>query len=280
MRLSSLLSNFSVRNRKSNNMFSSEEAIDLFFSEQGSGPALVLLHGLGLDHTIWMPIARNCSPYTRIIMPDIRGHGLSDSPDGTYTRDAMSEDLKRLLDSLRIEKIVLVGHSMGGYVALAFACKYPDLLNGLILVTTNADEDPPDKRQARILLAKEIEKWGSIAMADSLAKRLTDDPILISKMHKLIGRTNPNGLIGASLGMAERKDMHQALKNLTCPSLIIAGEDDRITSLTTAEKLVETCQKGKLMIIPNAGHLPMMEEFDAMADAILSYLMSNSLLDH
>lgn len=257
---------------------SSEETIDLAYSEQGSGPALVLLHGLGLDHTIWMPIARNCSTYARIIMPDLRGHGLSGAPDGIYTMDAMAADIKRLLERIRIEKIVLAGHSMGGYVALAFAQEYPDLLNGLILVTTNADEDPPEKRQARILLATEIEKQGSVAMADSLANRLTDDPILISKMHFLINRTTPKGLMGASLGMAARKDMHAVLMSLSCPSFIIAGENDRITSLITAEKLVETCQKGKLVIIPNAGHLPMMEEPDAMTDAILSFLKSSLLL--
>jgi len=154
-----------------------EEAIDLAYSEQGSGPALVLLHGLGLDHTIWMSIARNCSSYAKVIMPDLRGHGLSGAPEGIYTMDMMAADIKRLMDRIRIEKIVLAGHSMGGYVALAFAQEYPDLLNGLILVTTNADEDPPDKRQARILLATEIEKQGSGVMADSLANRLTDDPI-------------------------------------------------------------------------------------------------------
>ena len=256
-----------------------EEAIDLAYSEQGSGPALVLLHGLGLDHTIWMSIARNCSSYAKVIMPDLRGHGLSGAPEGIYTMDMMAADIKRLMDRIRIEKIVLAGHSMGGYVALAFAQLYPDLLNGLILVTTNADEDPPDKRQARILLATEIEKQGSGVMADSLANRLTDDPILISKMHFLINRTTPKGLIGASLGMAERKDMHEVLRSLTCPSLIIAGENDRITSLSTAEKLVETCQKGKLVIMPNAGHLPMMEEPEVMTIAILGFMRVNSLLD-
>jgi pimeloyl-ACP methyl ester carboxylesterase len=256
-----------------------EEAIDLAYSEQGSGPALVLLHGLGLDHTIWMSIARNCSSYAKVIMPDLRGHGLSGAPEGIYTMDMMAADIKRLMDRIRIEKIVLAGHSMGGYVALAFAQEYPDLLNGLILVTTNADEDPPDKRQARILLATEIEKQGSGVMADSLANRLTDDPILISKMHFLINRTTPKGLIGASLGMAERKDMHEVLRSLTCPSLIIAGENDRITSLSTAEKLVETCQKGKLVIMPNAGHLPMMEEPEVMTIAILGFMRVNSLLD-
>jgi pimeloyl-ACP methyl ester carboxylesterase len=256
-----------------------EEAIDLAYSEQGSGPALVLLHGLGLDHTIWMSIARNCSSYAKVIMPDLRGHGLSGAPEGIYTMDMMAADIKRLMDRIRIEKIVLAGHSMGGYVALAFAQLYPDLLNGLILVTTNANEDPPDKRQARILLATEIEKQGSGVMADSLANRLTDDPILISKMHFLINRTTPKGLIGASLGMAERKDMHEVLRSLTCPSLIIAGENDRITSLSTAEKLVETCQKGKLVIMPNAGHLPMMEEPEVMTIAILGFMRVNSLLD-
>jgi len=79
--------------------------------------------------------------------------------------------------------------------------------------------------------------------------------------------------------MAERKDMHEVLRSLTCPSLIIAGENDRITSLSTAEKLVETCQKGKLVIMPNAGHLPMMEEPEVMTIAILGFMRVNSLLD-
>jgi len=259
-------------------MHLSEETMSLNYYEQGSGPVLVLLHGLGLDHSIWLPLARNCSSYMRMIMPDLRGHGLSDSPNGIFTMGDMAADIKQLLDRLSIEKIVLAGHSMGGYVALAFVRKYPNLLAGLVLVTTNADEDPPEKRESRVLLAKKIEQRGSIALADSLANRLTNDPILISKMHDLIRRTTPKGLIGSSLGMAERKDMHQTLTSLTCPVLVIAGERDKITPLSTSQDLLNKCQSGELVIIPNAGHLPMMEEPDLMSKAFLTFLKAKNLL--
>ena len=256
----------------------SEEVTSLNYYEQGSGPVLVLLHGLGLDRRIWLPIAQTCSSYMRIIIPDLRGHGLSDSPEGIYTMNDMAMDLNQLLDKLSIERIVLAGHSMGGYVALAFAHKHPEFLEGLILVTTNADDDPPEKRESRVQLAKEIELKGSIAMADSLANRLTNDPILISKMHDLIRRTTPKGLIGSSLGMAGRKDMHQTLRRLVCPILIIAGERDKITSLGTSQDLLNTCQSGEMVIIPNAGHLPMMEEPDLMSKALLTFLRAKNLL--
>lgn len=259
-------------------MHLSEETMGLNYYEQGSGPVLVLLHGLGLDHSIWLPLARNCSSDMRMIMPDLRGHGLSDSPDGIFTMGDMAADIKQLLDRLSVEKIVLTGHSMGGYVALAFVRIYPDLVDGLILVTTNADEDPPEKRTSRILLAKEIGQKGSIAMADSLANRLTNDPTLALKMHAMISKTTPNGLIGASLGMAERKDMHQTLRSLTCPVLVIAGERDKITPLSTSQDLVNTCQSGELVIVPNTGHLPMMEEPDLMSKAFFTFLKEKNLL--
>lgn len=258
-------------------MLAELETIDLFNKEQGSGTELMLLHGLGLSHSIWLPLAGHCSHSVRSIIPDLRGHGFSDSPGGIYTMGAMADDVKRLLDKLRIEKILLAGHSMGGYVALAFAKKHPELLNGLILVTTNADEDPPDKKQARVSLSKEIEQRGSVALADSLASRLTDDPTLISKMHDLISRNMPKGLIGASLGMAERKDMHQTLRSLTCPILIIAGERDKITTLETTKDLLSACQCGELAVIPNAGHITMLEEPGVMSKIILTFMMKNKL---
>jgi 3-oxoadipate enol-lactonase len=235
-------------------------------------PPIVLIHGFGLDRSIWRPLALSHLGNQMVILPDMRGHGESDAPRGPYRMSLLAEDLALLLESLGINKAIVCGHSMGGYVALAFANQYPQMLMGLGLITTNANADPEDKRAGRYALIQEIRERGAIVVADNLAPRLSDDQVVVNQAHALISKTNPEGLIGALAGMAERPDRAARLLEIDVPSLVVAGEVDRITVFTEAKAMAEALPKGHFLGIRGVGHMPMAEAPEVLADGLCTLI--------
>src|SRR5512147_1871208 len=112
--------------------------IALAYEKLGSGAPLMLIHGYPLDHAIWNDVANQLKNDFTLILPDVRGFGQSTTVESQYTVTDMADDLAGLLDHLGIEKLALAGHSMGGYIALAFAKKYPQRVTGLGLVASQA----------------------------------------------------------------------------------------------------------------------------------------------
>lgn len=128
----------------------------LFYEEIGHGNPLICLHGYALDHTIWLEMVEELKSDARIILPDLRGHGKSPAPEGKYSMRVMAEDVLEIMDSLRLERANIAGHSMGGYIALALAEYYPDRLSGLALVASHAYADVPEKRKHGWMISKEL----------------------------------------------------------------------------------------------------------------------------
>jgi len=235
-------------------------------------PPVVLLHGFAMNRSIWVDMAASHLGDQRVILPDLRGHGESDAPEGTYSMSLLAADLAYLLDDLGIEQAVVCGHSMGGYVALAFAKHYPQRLAGLGLITTNAQADPEDKRSGRLALIEQVRKQGSVAVAESLAPRLSNDPSVVDQAQQMIGAADPQGLIGALAGMAERPDRTDLLPQLTVPALVVAGEVDQITDFAAAKAMAEALPQGRFLSIPGVGHLPMTEAPAVLGDGLRSLL--------
>lgn len=133
----------------------------LAFTEQGSGPVVVLLHGFPLNRVMWAEQIQTLSAAHRVIAPDLRGHGDSPAPDAVYTMDSMADDVVELLDGLGVaEPVVVGGLSMGGYVALAMALKHPCRLRGLMLIDTRAAADAPEAAKGREVTAQAVLKAG------------------------------------------------------------------------------------------------------------------------
>src|SRR5512133_3839444 len=147
--------------------------VDLYYEEHGQGTPVIFLHGFPFDHTIWKPIVPLLKNEARLILPDLRGFGKSPVPDGVYTMRLQAEDIKQLMDKLAIEQAVLVGHSMGGYVALSFAQAYPSRLLGLGLVATQASADNPERRQSRYKAAEAVAHKGAKVVASNMVSTLT-----------------------------------------------------------------------------------------------------------
>lgn len=246
--------------------------VELFYQDQGKGHPVVLLHGYPLDHSIWQPVVQLMEDQARFIVPDLRGYGKS--PDGTeiHSMRLLAEDVLLLLDRLKLKRVILVGHSMGGYVSLTFAQSYPGRLCGLGLVTTQAEADTPEKRQARLRTARDVRTKGAELIAHSAPSKLTTNEALQEKITELIHGIAPRTIIQSLKGMAERPDANGWLASIKVPTLVIAGGQDQIIPVQKSHEMVEMLNKGWLVEIPEAGHLPMMETPERVAEGLTQLL--------
>ncbi len=232
----------------------------LYFDIVGTGKPIMLIHGLGLDHTIWKPLTKKFSNQRQFILPDVRGHGRSTLGTADGTLDQMAGDLVRTLDWLQIDKVILAGHSMGGYITLAFAAKFPDRLAGLALITSNARADSQEKREARVKDARRVLDEGVTFIAASMAPKLTYNKKIASRMHKIIEKNDAEGLSNVLKAIANRKSQLQMLKNLTVPGIAVFGQEDQIAQPGVDTEIYQANPKLKVIHLPGVGHMPMLEQ--------------------
>ncbi len=244
------------------------DTVPLHYEERGSGQPVLLLHGYPLDHTLWRAQVEALSDTYRVIAPDLRGHGQSPAPAGAYPMETLAADVTALLDQLGIAQAVWVGHSMGGYVALAALRTLPERVTGVILCASHPFADPPDKAQTRRDNARRALSEGTAAvvsgMLDMLFRPGTNlESIPAHRVRAMMLNTSPQGVSGMLLGMADRPDAVDLLRDPAPPKAIIAGRDDQIVRLADLQTLAAQLPHLNLRVIDEAGHLPMIEQPDA-----------------
>ncbi len=242
--------------------------LQIAYERGGSGTPLVLIHGYPLDHTIWDAMVPLLEGNFDLILPDLRGFGQSGTTTTPYSLDDMAADLAALLDVLKVKNAVVVGHSMGGYVALAFARAYPERLLGLGLIASQPLADTPEKKAGRALEAEHVLAYGVAEVAEGMATKLTADPALHEKLKGLIYQQRPEGVAGALWAMAERPDSRDLLSNFEFPVAIIHGRADKIVPFERAREVMAAVKKGSLVEIEEVGHMPMMEAPQVTARAL------------
>ncbi|KPL76221.1 alpha/beta fold hydrolase [Levilinea saccharolytica] len=243
----------------------------IHYATRGQGTALMLVHGFPLNHTIWNETAALLEDQARVILPDLPGHGQSPVVE-PVSMDSMADGLAAILDALGIEKVVLAGQSMGGYVCLAFARRYPQRLAGLGLVCTQAAADSPEKRQARLAQAEQTLAEGSQRVAESMAAVLTNRPEMAEGLKHLMSTTPAAGMAAAMRAMAERTEMSAFLPQISVPALVIAGLADAIIPVERAREMAASLPDARLVELEGVGHSPMMEAPQATAEALLGLL--------
>lgn len=243
--------------------------VQLAYEEHGQGLPVIFVHGYPFDRTIWKSMIPLLQDEIRLIVPDLRGFGQSPYTDGVYSMRLMAEDLVTLLDKLKIEQAVLVGHSMGGYIGLSFAQAYPSRLAGLVLVTTQAAADSAEKRQGRYRTAEEVGRKGLKNMMEGMPPRLTQHESLRPVLSKLIGAANPKAVIAALKGMAERPDATDWLANMEMPAVVVAGAEDVLIPLENCQTMAQILPRGWLVELAGCGHMPMLEDPAALAKVVM-----------
>lgn len=247
----------------------------LFYEEMGNGAIVTLLHGYPLDHSIWLETAEELKTKARVILPDLRGHGRSYSPAGKYAMQAMAADVVALLDELKIEKTVIGGHSMGGYVALAMARHFPERLSGLVLIASHAYADLPGKKEERLASIDRIIKEGPDAILSSMPAKLSYNNEIVEHCRSIMISANPIGVMGVLAGMAERPDSMDILSGSNLPMMIIAGTSDQIVPLETSRSMAAGMARPWLVEISGSGHMPMLEQPTQVATALLDFIFAS-----
>lgn len=229
----------------------------------GNGPPVLLVHGFPLAGRLWDPVVAALRHDYRLIVPDLRGHGSSEATS-TATLGDYADDLARLLDAIDEQHpVVLVGMSMGGYIAFEFCRRHRGRVRALVLTNTRAQADTPEAAEGRRETAARVQREGSAVVADAMTAKLfgpAAPAALRDEWHAIMAETPPAGVAAALLAMAERPASVDTLAALDCPILIVAGEHDAITPPADARSMLAAAPQARLEIIPAAGHMTVVEQ--------------------
>jgi 3-oxoadipate enol-lactonase len=244
--------------------------LTLAYDRIGQGAPLVLIHGFPLDHSIWDEVTPLLSSTFDLILPDLRGFGESISSAPAWTMTDLAADIASLLDHLGIESAFLAGHSMGGYVALAFAQAYPNRVRGLALVASQTAADTPERKAGRYTEAHHIAEQGIGDTVAAMTSKLSSDTRVQKFVHDLMRKQKPAGYIGSLKAMAERADTLSVLAGSSFPVLLVHGDADGLIPLQRASEIQLKVPRTRLVELAGLGHMPMMESPQAVADALKS----------
>ncbi|HKZ43892.1 MAG TPA: alpha/beta fold hydrolase [Anaerolineales bacterium] len=248
-----------------------------YFQRPGRGVPLILVHGFPLDHTIWQPMIPYFDRNFWVINPDLPGYGLSGSPDHLDSMEGYADFLSGLMDSLRIRKAILAGHSMGGYAALAFAAKYPHRLAGLTLVSSRTSPDAPSQMESRLKMIEEIQNHGMKPVADQMAEKLSFDPGHHRYLRNLIENTPPQGAINSIKAMMNRQDTTEIARELDIPRLIIAGVKDALIPIAETRQMASYLVGSQYHEFDDVGHMPMLEVPELCSSAINNFFKTEKI---
>lgn len=248
-------------------------------NESGSGKTIVLLHAFPLSNSMWKSqIDKLVEADFRIVSPDLLGFRSNTNSSEINLMEDMANHVADLLDSLAIEKAIIGGLSMGGYVTINLYRLFPEKFSAIILCDTNCESEPEEKRQLRYDLIKKINEIGTQALIENILPNLICDftkennEKLVNHLEKEFLKADKNGVIAALKGMAVRKDHTYLLDEIDIPTLLIFGEEDKITNIECSRKLNRLINNSKLEIIKNAGHYSNLENSTQFNSVLLNFL--------
>lgn len=240
---------------------------------------LLLVHAFPLNSEMWSPLREELGDEVRLVTPDVAGFGSASLPDAEPSLDVCADELARVLDDLGLETAVIGGLSMGGYVALAFARRHPHRVQALVLADTKASADVAAAAENRLRIAGVAEAEQSPrVVVEELVPKLTgattkgERPQVIEHVDALAASAPPAAIAWAQRAMAARLDTFDVLKSLDVPVLVIVGEDDGVTPVADSEALLAASARGTLSVLAGAGHLSAVEDAQAFAAALRTWL--------
>lgn len=250
--------------------------ITLAYEDRGQGNTVVLLHGYCGSSAYWEIIAPLLAQSYRVIVPDLRGHGGTDAPAGAYSIDQMADDAAELLEGLGVKQYTLLGHSMGGYVALSIAERFPQRLNGFGLIHSTAFPDSEEAKEKRLQAVSKINAAGITAFVDGLVpglfaeKNRTTAQQYVNRAIEIGYGTPPHGASSAALAMRERVDRRSVLSDTQLPVLLIAGEHDAV--IPQERTFTAEGENIRQVVIKEAGHMSMYEAPEELVKAVSDFL--------
>ena len=246
----------------------------------GQGPAVILIHGLGLDRFLWTPFVAPLAQQARVIRYDILGHGEAPSLTEPVALTDFDAQLIDVMDALAVERAVLVGFSLGGVIARATASFHPDRIAGLVLLNTIARR-PPDIRRQVLDRADRLDAGESESLAEEAIERWFTPafrktrPDVIDQVLDRLSRNDPNSYRHAYRLFAETDAAIESLHaGIGVPTLVVTGEDDRNSTPDMAREIASALPHGEWNVLPGLRHMGLVEAPEAFLDLIVPFLKS------
>lgn len=262
--------------------FVTVDGIRIHYVEAGSRePALLFLHAFPLDDRMWEPQLVHFGTSRRVVAPDLMGFGRSDAPDhpDAYRMEVHADQVAELIEALGLAPVVLVGLSMGGYVAFSLLRRHRELLAGLVLADTRAATDSPEVLERRTKQQGQIAESGKADVIDALIKgllsesTLADRPDVVDTVRRLMDQP-PAGFVGGLEAMKRRPDAVEELAGIDLPTLVLVGEHDVPSPPDVAASMAERLPNARLEVLPGAGHLSNIEASENFNRALDSFLVT------
>ncbi len=253
--------------------------IEMPFDDVGSGAGIILLHGYPFDSSMWREQIDFLSAQgNRVVAPDLCGLGETKAASEISTMEDMARDVAALMDKLEIDRAVVCGLSMGGYVALEFVHLFPSRVRALILAGTRAPADNEPEKQVREQQARRMLTEGMNFVADATLRKLlaprtlTEKLEVVAHVREMILRSDPQGAAAAQRGMAVRRNYSDDLASINVPTLVIVGREDPIRPVADAEFMHDRIRNSSLQIIEDAAHMTNMEQPEIFNRALLRFI--------
>lgn len=254
-------------------------ALHVCDSEKGDR-CVVLLHGYLESMLVWDDFIPLLYKKVRVVTIDLPGHGISVVKGDTHTMEFLADTVAEGLKTLGIGHCTLVGHSMGGYVALASCERYPEMLDGLVLLSSTPYADTPEKaanrnREIELVLAGKKDLLARVAPAAGFAEQnRTRMQNAIEDLEEQVFVTEDDGIVALLNGMIAREDRNEMLRKTKVPVLFILGCKDEYIPVEAAQKMVVEHPEARVAWLENSGHMGFLEEPEATAQALLHFVES------
>jgi pimeloyl-ACP methyl ester carboxylesterase len=251
----------------------------VYFTSTGKGTAVVLLHGFLENSTMWNDISKHLSKKYRVICIDLLGHGKTENHGYIHTMENQANMVKVVLNHLRLRKYILIGHSMGGYVALAFSKLFPSNIKGLCLMNSTALPDSEEKKIHRNRAIKAVKQNYKTFIKIAIPMLFSEDnrKIFIAEIKQITNdalQILPQGIIAALEGMKTRKNLTSIYKTRNYPIQLIIGKQDPALDYNS---LINQTKNTNVQVIEFAdGHMSHIENKDDLIIALTDFIKTCS----
>jgi len=256
--------------------------VDLHLREAGSGRPLVLLHAFPLSSAMWLEQRNGLAEICRVITPDLRGFGGSPLPEdssGQPSLDDAADDIAALLDRLGLDRVVLGGLSMGGYVAMAFLRRHRERVEALVLADTRTGTDSEKVAATRERIAEAVladpdspvlleEVLPTLVGESTVSRR----PLVLGRVRALLQAAPPAAVAWAERAMLARPDSAETLRATDVPALVVVGSEDSLAPVEEAQAMADVLPQSSLVVLPDVGHLSAVEDPAAFNAALRTFL--------
>ncbi|HYI77871.1 MAG TPA: alpha/beta hydrolase [Chryseolinea sp.] len=251
----------------------------LFSQEKGAGKPVVLLHGFPFHQSIWDGYRERLSDEFRVVTVDLPGFGKSPPLNSPFTLEQVASTLNSFLVNKNLSRVNLIGHSLGGYVALAMVKNDPDLFASLTLFHSTAYADSAEKKESRSKVVEFVQKNGALPFTSGFIPPLFFNPthLAVERVKKIASEASSESVIGYTLAMRDRPDHIKTLEVFKNPTLFLAGKNDPGIPPDSIRKQATHCQKGEIHIFDNVSHMGMLEKPEETVSKIKDFLSKSNV---